>query len=187
MSDAEKARLSRLRLLYSLNDFQLALSASAFLMECDHDKPISKIERRRFKCFETTMIVSYVRPFSQSHGEVPKLTLEMCGPPLKPDLRVMHDRICRLRNKVFAHSDADLMRMVVEPFDVDLGGDKKMTFFQAVFDEGIEFLGTDLWKVNELFHTIYSGVFRRLVDEANVNPEDFRFSKDFLEQKLSDE
>lgn len=94
----------------------------------------------------------------------------------------MHDRICLRRNKVFAHSDAELMRMVVDPFRINVGNDEKMTFFQTVFDEGIEFLGTDLWKANELFHTIYSNIYERLVSEANRNPEFYRFRKDFLDE-----
>jgi hypothetical protein len=72
-----QAERRRIRLLYSLGDFQLALSACQFLSECDPQSKYNKIELRRFRCFETTLIITYSRPFSQSEGSVPPLTLKM--------------------------------------------------------------------------------------------------------------
>lgn len=46
-------------MLYSLGNFQLVLSAYDFLLECDPDKTYSKIELRRFRFFEITMVVEH--------------------------------------------------------------------------------------------------------------------------------
>ncbi|MDK4724937.1 hypothetical protein [Rhizobium phaseoli] len=57
------------RLLIAHADLQMALSAIAFLAEeFDSEAKYSKIELRRFKCFETTFIVSYGRAFTKSKG-----------------------------------------------------------------------------------------------------------------------
>ena len=53
------AERRRRRLLYSLNDLQQALSACEFLYECDETHTYSKIELRRFRCYETTLVVAY--------------------------------------------------------------------------------------------------------------------------------
>jgi hypothetical protein len=44
-----------------LNDLQQALSAREFLYECDETQTYSKIELRRFRCYETTLVVAYAR------------------------------------------------------------------------------------------------------------------------------
>ena len=68
-SDSERALQQaarrRQRLLYSLNDLQQALSASAFLHELDEGEEYSKVDLRRFRCFETTLVIAYTRPFTQ--------------------------------------------------------------------------------------------------------------------------
>ncbi len=46
-------------MIYSLGDLELALSAAAFLSEVDSDKTYNKVELRRFRCYETTVIVAY--------------------------------------------------------------------------------------------------------------------------------
>jgi len=51
-------------IIYSAWDFQQALSALTFLLEeCDFDEQYSRIQLRKFRCFETTTIVSFSRPF----------------------------------------------------------------------------------------------------------------------------
>jgi hypothetical protein len=62
----QHAARRRRRLLYSLNDLQQALSACSFLYECDDEGIYSKAELRRFRCYETTLVVAYGRAFSQS-------------------------------------------------------------------------------------------------------------------------
>lgn len=138
------AERRRIRLLYSLGDFQLALSACEFLYECDPQSRYSKIELRRFRCFETSLIIAYGRPFSQSEGGVPSLTLKMAKAELTEQQQALHRRLVRMRNKIIAHSDREMMRMTTQTFDVPLGDDdngQKFIFIQSVFDEGITLLG----------------------------------------------
>jgi hypothetical protein len=180
MSDLNREELIRLRRIYSLRDIQLALSAAEFLAECDPEKAISRAELNRFKCYETTMVVSYLRPFSQSRGGVPKLTLELCGPSLRDDLLLMHQRIRDARDKVFAHSDASFMRVRVKPVALNISS-RDVTLFDAKFDEGLQFLGMDVLTAIDLFRTVYFNLYSILHSEVSLNPELFHIRKDYLE------
>src|ERR1700716_1001841 len=102
-----RAQARRMRLLYSLNDLQQALGACEFLYECDESKNYSKVELRRFRCFETTLAIAYTRPFSQSRGTVPNLTFKMAGLKLSKERISLHERLMDMRNQIMAHSDGE--------------------------------------------------------------------------------
>ncbi len=170
----------RLRLLYSLGDFQLALSAAAFLRECDPETDYSKIELRRFRCYETTLIMAYTRPFSASKGVVPRLSLKMTGSNLDANQITLHDRLIGLRNKVVAHSDDEMMRMISKAHTLEISDDFKFVFLETVFDEGLNFAGHDLYDVEELISVVSGTVFTKLLDEANFDPDQFDIVKDHL-------
>lgn len=167
-------------MLYSLKDIQLALSAADFLQECDPDGKIGKVELRRFKCYETTAIVSYARPFSESRGEIPRLSLKMIGVKLDADERALHDEVIELRNKVIAHSDTELMRMVVKPQQLDIGDGKTMPFITPAFDEGLDFLGIRVMHLLSLFHKVYYGLYVTLMEDARESPERYDIHHDYL-------
>jgi len=94
------------RLVIAHADLQLALSAITFLgEELDENAQYSKIELRRFKCFETTFIVSYGRAFTKSNGRYDQLPLKRIGIKLTPKERELHELIIKLRQTVYAHSD----------------------------------------------------------------------------------
>jgi hypothetical protein len=175
----------RLRLLYSLGDFQLALSAAAFLGELDEDAKYSKIELRRFRCYETTAIISYARPFSLSLGNVPRLTLAMTGAQLSDEQQALHERLMRLRNKVVAHSDAEMMRMRSHAAPMEIDSNFSYVFLHSVFDEGLTFVGMELVALNELLHIVFHSTYKNLLHEAQERPEEFNFLKDYLNQELS--
>jgi hypothetical protein len=66
MSLREKSeRAAFIRMMYSPADLQLALSAVTFLSECEWGKPISKVELRRYKCYETTALIAYALAFCE--------------------------------------------------------------------------------------------------------------------------
>jgi len=160
--------------LYSLGDFQFALSACDFLYECDPQSRYSKIELRRFRCFETSLIIAYARPFSQSQGGVPPLTLKMAKAELTEHEKALHRRLVRMRNKIVAHSDRELMRMTTQTFDMPLrDDDQKFVFIQSVFDEGITLSGDLLIDTNELLHKLYQSTYKTLSDEAQKYPSLF--------------
>jgi hypothetical protein len=76
--------------MYSLGDLQLALSAGAFLMECEPGEKYSKVELRRFRCYETALVTAYTRAFSQSKGTVPPLSFKMADLKLTADQMKLH-------------------------------------------------------------------------------------------------
>jgi hypothetical protein len=172
----------RLRLLYSLGDFQLALSACEFLYECEADKKYSKIELRRFRCYETAMITAYTRPFSQSRGTIPKLSLKMTGAQLSAEQIELHEKLMTLRNKAVAHSDAEAMRMLSHTSPIDFPDGAQFQLLQAVFDEGLTFIGPELINVNELIHRIFNSTYTKLLKEAQHSPKEFNLQRDCLNE-----
>ncbi|MCX7321966.1 MAG: hypothetical protein NT113_21660, partial [Hyphomicrobiales bacterium] len=174
-SDSERALQQaarrRQRLLYSLNDLQQALSASAFLHELDEGEEYSKVDLRRFRCFETTLVIAYTRPFTQSKGGYPPLTMKMIDFHPTPENRALHDQLMQMRNQIVAHSDAAMMRMTIAPFDIPFDdGTPSINLFQAVFDEGVTLIGSLLLETDVLLHEVYSALFRTLFKDVQKDP-----------------
>lgn len=172
----------RIRLLYSLRDIQLALSAAEFLQECDPDAKMGKIELRRYKCYETTAIVAYARPFSDSRGGFPKLSLKMIDVHLDGQNKALHDKILDLRNRAIAHSDAAMMRLAVRLRELDIGNGETFPYIDAAFDEGLDFVDFGpLSQMLTLFHTVYHGTFSKILEDARNNPDKYNFDYDILD------
>jgi hypothetical protein len=183
---AQQTDRRRRRLLYSLNDIQQALSACAFLYDLDESEKYSKVDLRRFRCFETTLVVSYARPFTQSRGEPSPLTMKMVDLKLSPESKALHDRLMNMRNQIMAHSDSEMMRMTVQAFDIPFDdGTPSINLFQAVFDEGITLHGPLLVETNALLHQVYGAVFRSLYKDAQTNPELFNLRIDSEEARAA--
>lgn len=184
MKRERKEDLRRLRMLYSLGDFQIALSAVAFLKEADEEERYSIEKLRRFKCYETTMITAYARPFSDSKEGVPKLSLKMCGVTLSNDESHLHERLIHLRNKVFAHSDAEMMRIANRVRTLEIKGDRPVNVFLPIFDEGL-FFSTfiEQMRVSELIGKIHFNLYKRLYDEAQKASHSLQLTRDNLEDK----
>jgi hypothetical protein len=106
----------------------------------------------------------------------------MTGTKLSEEQQKLHRRLIRLRNKIFAHSDAELMRMVAkaEPIDVDNGF--SFVFLQTIFDVGLTFIGSELIELTELFHYVFHGAYTKLLHEAQARPADFNLRKDYLNE-----
>ncbi|MFG1431522.1 hypothetical protein V5F44_04935 [Xanthobacter sp. V2C-8] len=95
------------RLILSVRDLSHAGSAIAFIEEeVDHEGRYPLATLRKFICYETTLIVSYCRPFSESKGGIPSLSYGALGIKLSPFTRALHDDLIIKRNTLFAHSDA---------------------------------------------------------------------------------
>jgi len=93
------------RLLLSLRDFSHALSATTFIREdVDFEREYDLAELRRFQCYETALVVSYCRPFSESVG-IPSLSYGKLGIKLSPFVKSLHEMLVSKRNRIFAHSD----------------------------------------------------------------------------------
>lgn len=109
LSDAQVRRLA-----YSLWDFQQSLSALTFLMEeCDFDAKYTVVALRRFRCFESTAIISFARPFEGSRGQT-VIGLRAIGIQLTEQEKQIQERLMKLRRKVVAHSDGDEMHFNVQ-------------------------------------------------------------------------
>lgn len=167
-------------MLYSLGDFQLALSAFDFLLECDPEAIYSRVELRRFRCFETTMIVAYSRPFTTSKDKMPHLSMKMIGVELTAEQQALHERLLTKRNKAVAHSDKEHMRMAVKSFPIEMLDREPLHLFDAVFDEGLDFLGSDLLKVGDLINTLIHSTHETLVRRSQASPDrlDVRLNAD---------
>ena len=102
------------RLMISVRDFQEALSAATFLLgEVDNsiNYPIAAI--RRFRCYETTMVIAYARPFSMAKGEVGPLKWKDTGLSMTVVEKSLHKTLIKHRNTVYGHSDAEFVEMRV--------------------------------------------------------------------------
>ena len=172
----------RLRLLYSLGDFRLAHSAVAFLSECDPDKKYSTIELRRFRCYETTIITAYTRPFSDSKGGIPRLSLKMTAAELTDKQKKLHQTMMDLRNKTTTHSDADMMRMLSQAHPMTFDKGFEFVWLETIFDEGLTFIGKELIELSELLNCVSAAVYTKLLKEAQERPNDFNLRKDHLKK-----
>jgi hypothetical protein len=173
----------KIRLIYSMSDFALANSAMIFLSDLESEKKYSKPELRRFRCYETTAIIAYVRPFSESRGKIPKLTLNLIGAALDHEKILLHNKLLRLRNKVFAHSDSDMMRFLSKPHKLEFENGFNFTILETVYDEGLTLSGlNDRIDLGELISAVSHAVVRRLFDEAQTNAHSFDMTKDYLDR-----
>ncbi len=84
------------RAIYSIWDFQQALSALTFLLdECDYSARYTNVELRRLRCFETSAIVSFARPFEVGRGGQ-ALSLKALGIVLSTEERKLKQRLSTL-------------------------------------------------------------------------------------------
>lgn len=166
---------ARLKLIYSLRDFQLALSSLDFLLEVDEDATYGKVELRRFRCYLEAAATAYWRPFASANG-LRALTFEQLGVVPTDAESELHDRIRVFRNKVVAHSDPERMRVLLtslQPFD-----DHAVRLPVYRFDEGLDFLpDRDLWVgwLRKLIHSVAEWVFREVQGETP-----YRFERDYV-------
>jgi hypothetical protein len=109
----QKRAFSKLtRLLISVRDFQHALSAATFLLAEVDDAGRYRLENlRRFRCYETTMVVAYARPFSRARGGVGPFRFADAGVQASSSEKRLHEKIMKHRNTLYAHSDAEFVEM----------------------------------------------------------------------------
>ena len=131
-----------LRAIYASWHLQQALSALTFLLEeCDFEETYKRIELRRFRCFETTLIISMARPFENSRTGS-QLSMRALGIKLSPEYRVLLDRVMHIRRKIIAHSDEEEMHFRTSTFPID---DGEFNFPHFQFNEGLHLEKTIYW------------------------------------------
>lgn len=146
------------RLMMSALDFRHALSAATFLME-DVDWKIGRgtqEDRRRFKCYETSMVVSYARPFSTARGMAAPFSWKQLGREftMAAEEQILHEMLIDARNRTYAHSDGDHSDITALIWRSDLGGGRTFDFLSVnggellLFDEAqVQSIHTFIWKV----------------------------------------
>ena len=146
------------RLMMSALDFRHALSAATFLME-DVDWELGRYtqeDRRRFKCYETSMVVSYGRPFSTARGMAASFSWKQLGREfaMSADEKILHKMLIDARNRIYAHSDDDHSDITASIWRSDLGEGRTFDFLsieggeRLLFDQGqVQAIHTFLWKV----------------------------------------
>jgi len=160
------------RLVFSQWDFQLALSAATFLLEdCDFDQKYCKVEFRRFKCFETTLLVASQRPFN-SRG-VPKLELERFGISLDASEARLLKLLKERRDQAAAHSDYDLMHFFSSSFMIDEDTNIRMPHVR--FDEGLLFEYQELRDIEKFLCELISCLAKFHFDLAQKRPDVLEF------------
>ncbi len=163
---ALKDRLTFDRLILSLRDFAHARSAITFIEEeiGDEGERYSLAELRKFTCYETTLIVAYARPFSESKG-LPRLSFQHLAVKLSPFNRALHEEMMSLRNKVFAHSDDEHIprssgwAMKGTPHG---GGAPFTAFVPPRFQEGTLLSYAKVQQVSVMVSSIVAAVVHRL-------------------------
>lgn len=167
----EKSEVMTDRIIYSSWDFQQALSALTFLLEeCDFDRKYNSIDLRRFRCFETAMIISFSRPFKVGRGRKP-LDLEVIGFEISEAEIGLKDKIIHLRDKTVGHSDEAEMEFYIsstKPFD-DHGVRMPLERFQ----EGLQFDERVLRKIESLLRRVIHAIAIFKFDFVQVNPDGF--------------
>lgn len=155
------------RIVYSGWDFQQALSALTFLLEdCDHDEKYSKVQLRRFRCYENTVIMSLTRPFVKSRG-ASVLGLRAIGITLNEEEEALLNKAKLFRNKVVAHSDEDLMHYRIDTFKML---EETIIMPHSQFDEGLAFNRKDLHEIEDLLLKLMNAIFTYIFDLAQNDP-----------------
>lgn len=159
------------RIVYSGWDFQQALSALTFLVEeCDFDRQYSKVELRRFRCFETTLIVAFARPFKAGRGR-DDLDLSKIGLQFTDEEEKLKNKLLRLRDKVVSHSDEDEMEYRTYSFTVF--DDSELRMPVALFQEGLYLCEEEYFKIEKLLHKLTHSIASYKFHFAQKNPELF--------------
>lgn len=146
------------RLMMSSLDFRHALSAATFLLE-DVDWEIGRCtqeDRRRFKCYETSMVVSYGRPFSHARGMAASFSWKQLGRDfaMSVEEKILHEMLIDARNRIYAHSDSDRSDITASIWRSDLGEGKTFDFLSIeggellLFDQTqVQAMHTFLWRI----------------------------------------
>lgn len=150
------------KVIYSLlsahRSYGQAKSAAVFLLEeVDFSKVYSLEELRKFQCYETTLIIAYSRPFTNSYG-VNKINIEDNLDISLTDVELeLHEKILKLRNKIIAHSDKEHVSMQVYNIKIE---DTNVPF--SKFHEGLYLTCSEIDLVHDMLFRFISKSIRAL-------------------------
>jgi hypothetical protein len=172
--DRDTTQISH-RVIYSGWDFQQALSALTFLKEeCEFDRKYNKVELRRFRCFETTLIVSFSRPFKAGRGRE-SLDLSKIGFEFTEEEAILKNKLIKLRDKVVSHSDEEEMHYKSYSFQVY--DDKDIRMPMTIFNESLLLDESEIRGIEMLLHRIHDKLARYKFELVQSQPELFDKAK----------
>jgi hypothetical protein len=158
------------RAIYSSWDFQQALSALTFLLEeCEYGEEYHKVSLRRFRCFESTLIISIARPFESSRNGT-TVSLKAIGIRLAEHEKTLVERVMYLRRKIIAHSDEEEMHFRIDTFEV-LEGEFVVPHMQ--FDEGLFLTQAEVRELEVFLRRLKQEMTRFFLMAAKECPELF--------------
>lgn len=157
------------RLIYSSWDFQQALSALTFLMdECDFEATYNRIDLRRFRCYEASLVISFARPFEPSRGQT-ILGLRAIGVQLDSEETRLKEAMLSLRRKVVAHSDEQLMHFraaTIQPLE-----DSSISMPLLQFTESLYIEASQCRPLEALLRKLIAGIGKAVFTLAQAEPE----------------
>ena len=157
-----------IRAIYSVWDFQQALSALTFLLEdCDFSRKYSKVSLRRFRCYESTLVVSMARPFETTRGGT-TIGLRALGITLSDVEKELVEKILELRRKFVAHSAEEEMHFRTTSFPV-MDGQVNFPHFQ--FNERLHLEERDLKSLEIILRGLISDLAKYFYRVAQEQPE----------------
>lgn len=159
------------RIIYSSWDFQQALSALTFLSEeCNFDAKYNRVDLRRFRCFETTMIVSFCRPFKTGRGRE-ALDLTKIGFEFTQEEHELKEKLLWLRDKIVSHSDED--EMEYKTYSIQPSDDTNLRMPIALFRESLHLNQEEYEKLESLLRRVIASIAIFKFDYAQSNPDEF--------------
>jgi hypothetical protein len=156
------------RAIYSIWDFQQALSALTFLLEdCDFEKEYDKVSLRRFRCYESTLIISMTRPLETTRSGT-TIGWRALDIKLTKAEKALIKKVRDLRGAIVAHSAEEEMHFRVSTFPV-LDGDFNIPHFQ--FNEGLLLEKNELLELELFLRKIKEKLAKYFFKVAQENPE----------------
>ncbi|MEP0191247.1 MAG: hypothetical protein ABJP70_11545 [Erythrobacter sp.] len=145
--EANQLKMLR-RLALAARDFRHALSAATFLLEdVDFASTYTLEEVRRFKCYETTMVVAYGRAFTASHGAGTGLSWKSLSIAPTASQKGLHEKLMKQRHKNFAHSDATFIDSNLEIWRNRMPNGENFEFIASSTSDSLHFEGHEILNI----------------------------------------
>lgn len=164
-----------LRLIHSANDLQLSLSSFTwFFEEWNPELQFTELELRKLKCFESAMVIAFMRPFVQSRkGTV--LSRKAIGVSFTDEEASLFKKVKDLRNSFIAHADEDEMNFRIESFELDWV--KGILVPNITYDDRLHFSEDELYEFQDLVRRLLYAISKTIWDLTQVYPEEMKFYK----------
>lgn len=166
--ESDQAHISN-RIIYSGWDFQQALSALTFLLEdCEFEKKYNVVDLRRFRCYETSMVISFSRPFKVGRGRK-ELDLRELSFELTDEESNIKSKLIFLRDKLIGHSDEEEMEFSFGSYQVDNDDSTRMPIER--FHEALHLTEEEFYRAERLLHRLIKSIANYKFKYAQSNPQ----------------